>query len=140
MTGCPIRRSWGQGSFAPNPGLSQLITSFFASESQGIHRLHLTFSLMSYMPTHQDIATLMSEYTCYSLLLIVYLTSWFSICNRFVSVCQRSLLLPLNAERHAMLIQISKYDSGIEPKNSEEVFWFTLTFADATVEVNRTDL
>ena len=25
--------------FAPNPGFSQLITSFFASESQGIHRL-----------------------------------------------------------------------------------------------------
>ena len=46
MTGCPIRKSWGQGSFAPNPSLSQLITSFVASESQGIHRLHLTFSLM----------------------------------------------------------------------------------------------
>ena len=26
------------------------------------------------------------------------LTSWFSICNRFVSVCQRSSLSPLNAE------------------------------------------
>ena len=51
MTGCPIRKSWGQGSFAPNPSLSQLVTSFIASESQGIHRLHLTFSLNSYMPT-----------------------------------------------------------------------------------------
>ena len=62
MSGCPIRKSRGQGSFAPNPGLSQLVTSFFASESQGIHRLHLTFSLMPFI---------LKEYTCYSLLLIV---------------------------------------------------------------------
>ena len=34
--GCPIRKSRGQGSFAPYPGLSQLITSFIASVSQGI--------------------------------------------------------------------------------------------------------
>ena len=27
--------------FAPNPGFSQLVTSFFASESPGIHRLPL---------------------------------------------------------------------------------------------------
>ena len=58
------------------------------------------------------------------------------ICNRFVSVCQRSSLLPLNAERHAMLIQTISYDRITEPKNSKEVFCFTLTFADATVEVN----
>ena len=42
MTGCPIRRSAGQGSFAPNRGFSQLITSFVASESLGIH--HVPFS------------------------------------------------------------------------------------------------
>ena len=41
LPGCPIRKSRDQGSFAPSPGLSQLITSFFASESQGIHRLPL---------------------------------------------------------------------------------------------------
>ena len=40
------------------------------------------------------------------------------ICNRFVSVCQRSSLLPLNAERHAMLIQISKYDLSITNSQS----------------------
>ena len=39
--GCPIRKSRDQGLFAPTPGLSQLITSFIASESQGIHRLPL---------------------------------------------------------------------------------------------------
>ena len=42
--GCPIRKSAGQGLFAPNRGLSQLITSFIASVSQGIrHAPFLTF-------------------------------------------------------------------------------------------------
>ena len=44
MTGCPIRKSADQRSFAPPRGLSQLITSFVASESQGIrHAPFLTF-------------------------------------------------------------------------------------------------
>ena len=34
--GCPIRKSASLWVFAPRRGLSQLITSFFASESQGI--------------------------------------------------------------------------------------------------------
>ncbi len=34
--GCPIRKSANQRVFAPRRGFSQLITSFFASESQGI--------------------------------------------------------------------------------------------------------
>ena len=47
--GCPIRISAGQGSFAPNRGFSQLITSFFASVSQGIHLAPLsTLSHISY--------------------------------------------------------------------------------------------
>ena len=36
--GCPIRRFRGQRSFAPHPDFSQLITSFIASVSQGIHQ------------------------------------------------------------------------------------------------------
>ena len=40
--GCPIRKSADQWVFAPPRGLSQLITSFFASESQGI--LHVPLS------------------------------------------------------------------------------------------------
>ena len=40
--GCPIRKSAAQWVFAPPRGLSQLVTSFFASESQGI--LHVPFS------------------------------------------------------------------------------------------------
>jgi hypothetical protein len=42
--GCPIRTSADQRLFAPPRSFSQLITSFFASESQGIHpALLLTF-------------------------------------------------------------------------------------------------
>ena len=44
--GCPIRKSPDQRLFAPPRSLSQLITSFIASESQGIrHAPLLTFSL-----------------------------------------------------------------------------------------------
>ena len=38
LPGCPIRRSAGQGPFAPHRGLSQLITSFIACKSLGIRR------------------------------------------------------------------------------------------------------
>ena len=45
--GCPIRKSPDHGLFAPPRSLSQLITSFFASESQGIPRtLLVTFSIL----------------------------------------------------------------------------------------------
>ena len=42
-SGFPIRISRDQGLFAPTPGFSQLITSFVASESQGIHRLPFSY-------------------------------------------------------------------------------------------------
>ena len=46
LSGCPIRKSPDQRLFAPTRSLSQLITSFIASESQGIrHAPLLTFSL-----------------------------------------------------------------------------------------------
>ena len=41
IPGCPIRKSAGQRLFAPDRGLSQLITSFIASESQGIRHVPL---------------------------------------------------------------------------------------------------
>ena len=46
MTGCPIRKSADQRSSAPTRGLSQLITSFIASESQGIR--HVPF--LAFLP------------------------------------------------------------------------------------------
>ena len=47
LTGCPIRKSTGYKLFAPNRCLSQLITSFIASESQGIHHTPLFYLLFS---------------------------------------------------------------------------------------------
>ena len=41
LTGCPIRKSGYQNLFAVTPGLSQLVTSFFASRSLGIPRAPL---------------------------------------------------------------------------------------------------
>ena len=45
VSGCPIRKSADQRPFAPTRGLSQLVTSFFASQSQGIHRTPFCFLL-----------------------------------------------------------------------------------------------
>ena len=42
LTGCPIRKSADHRSFAPTRGLSQLITSFIASVSQGIRHAPLS--------------------------------------------------------------------------------------------------
>ena len=48
VPGCPIRKSADQRSFAPTRSLSQLITSFIASESQGIrHAPFFTFLIHS---------------------------------------------------------------------------------------------
>ncbi len=48
--GCPIRKSPDQRLFAPPRSLSQLITSFIASESQGIRHAPL-FTFLIHSPT-----------------------------------------------------------------------------------------
>ena len=58
--GCPIRKSPDQRLFAPPRSLSQLITSFIASESQGIrHAPLLTFFQTFYSHTGIDLAELL---------------------------------------------------------------------------------
>ena len=47
VPGCPIRKSADLGVFATPRGLSQLVTSFFASESLGIPRTLLLDFLVS---------------------------------------------------------------------------------------------
>ena len=59
VPGCPIRRSADRRSFAPPRGLSQLITSFIASESQGIR--HVPF--LAFLPFHVQALRLRTEYT-----------------------------------------------------------------------------
>ena len=60
MTGCPIRKSGYQNLFAVTPGLSQLVTSFFASRSLGIPRAPLV--TLSY--TIDDITFFMLALSC----------------------------------------------------------------------------
>ncbi len=48
QVGCPIRKSSDQRLFAPSRSLSQLITSFIASESLGILHAPLFTSFMYY--------------------------------------------------------------------------------------------
>ena len=49
IPGCPIRKSADQRSFAPTRSLSQLITSFIASESQGIRHAPLLTFFQTYL-------------------------------------------------------------------------------------------
>ena len=48
LTGCPIRKSMDLRVFAPPHGLSQLITSFVASESQGIPHTPFLFRIFPF--------------------------------------------------------------------------------------------
>ena len=62
--GCPIRKSPDQRLFAPPRSLSQLITSFIASESLGIHHTPLIIYFNS------TISLLGNHYLSYDFLII----------------------------------------------------------------------
>ena len=49
IPGCPIRKSADERLFAPTRSLSQLITSFIASESLGIHHTPLIIYFNLYL-------------------------------------------------------------------------------------------
>ena len=60
LPGCPIRKSADQRPFAPTRGLSQLVTSFIACKSLGIHRTPFP----AFSPWHGNrSADAMPEYT-----------------------------------------------------------------------------
>ena len=85
QAGCPIRKSPRQWLFAPRRGLSQLITSFIASMSQGIR--HAPFTTFAFRPKGRTLIlsalpsivhrTCRKEFPVITVLL--------------VSICQRSL-------------------------------------------------
>ena len=74
--GCPIRKSPDQRLFAPPRSLSQLITSFIASESQGIR--HAPFLLSLFIRPHLRVSGMI--YTFSSLLLKLLFAC--TICHR----------------------------------------------------------
>ena len=105
--GCPIRTSADHWAFAPPRGFSQLVTSFFASESQGIPhaplvdsvisltssaKLHLLFchlTFTSFSPQADGSARLESSIT---LVILSFLLCVFSLTSALMS--QRSCFQP----------------------------------------------
>src|SRR5690606_3900240 len=95
MPGCPIRKSTDQFICADPRGLSQLITSFIASESLGIHRVPLFTFFSAYpfasicgcfyyqSPPSLDIAIRKEQQRLYCCLLL----------NFFLPICQRTFRL-----------------------------------------------
>ena len=75
-TGCPIRTSADQRVFAPPRRFSQLVTSFFASESLGIPHAPLSFRLFLYKPNLSS--------TCFAFGLLVCETLCFYSFPRFI--------------------------------------------------------
>ena len=86
--GCPIRKSADQRVFAPPRGLSQLVTSFFASESQGIPHTPLS-SLFFRLDTR---SSAVFDYSCLILCSFITLVC-FSSCD--LAACLNSLPLSL---------------------------------------------
>ena len=97
ISGYPIRKSAHQRIFAPKRGLSQLITSFIASESQGIHRMPLlTFFIYHRFTSHISMSgtaavnILMSFIALLFALLVQYVNDRFN-CQLSIVNCQLNL-------------------------------------------------
>ena len=87
VPGCPIRRSADRRS----RGLSQLITSFIASESQGIRHAPLLTFLVTFTHTSQDACGM--TYMCgmtYTSCFLAFSGNWFILL--LVTSCHRALL------------------------------------------------
>ena len=96
--GCPIRKSTLHRIFAPKRGLSQLVTSFVASESQGI--LHVPFSpflflfygkspliILVFFAVSANIPSACEVLICLVDVLFVFLIDLLVIIWPFTSVC-----------------------------------------------------
>ena len=94
MTGCPIRKSLDQGLFAPTQSLSQLITSFIASESQGIrHAPLLTFFQTDFFMVGMGIVVLLRRYQLIQWRVCGLIYTFSSLLKfTFCTSCQRSFL------------------------------------------------
>ena len=98
MPGCPIRKSTDQFVCADPRSLSQLITSFFASESLGIHRLPLSvFAPKMLQVAHPHPGCILTYLICSTLFSRLFLSSMsmiaFSYLRR-ITPCLRLISLP----------------------------------------------
>ena len=102
MLGCSIRKSRDHRLFAPPPSLSQLITSFIASQSLGIHRsLLFAFFILLFARTWvRYVAISYFKYSIPFLLIINYsllirVRYCFTTFSLFLSIYQRSSLFTI---------------------------------------------
>ena len=113
--GCPIRKSADRVVCANPRSLSQLITSFFAPESLGIHRLpSLYFFARIYILLHISSPLLHVEYTVIEFLSEVALRLHFNALLSFLFILLAiPLLLPAYARRPqsdgALLFVVSSF-------------------------------
>src|SRR5690606_5464901 len=99
MPGCPIRKSTDRVAFADPRGLSQLITSFIASESLGIPRVPL-FTFFTLPPLLQSGRLLFGPiHKVWSLCCLLLLIS-------FLPICQRTLCSDVSIEMWDMRYKI----------------------------------
>ena len=90
--GCPIRRSADLRVFAPPRGFSQLITSFFASESQGILYVPLSpfffpFEIQAALIPKREILTALSVARLFCLRSIMSMCSFQYLRKRLALSC-----------------------------------------------------
>ena len=77
--GCPIRRLTYQRIFAPTRHFSQLITSFFASVSQGIHHAPLFTSSLHMIPDYYNNIITPTTYALILSVVISFLAIFYSL-------------------------------------------------------------
>ena len=88
--GCPIRKSASLWVFAPRRGLSQLITSFFASESQGI----LYVPLSPFFISFEILTSTACAASVLSVARVLFLSSSMSMCVALFRVVLGRVELP----------------------------------------------
>ena len=111
VTGCPIRKSADQRAFAPPRGLSQLVTSFLASESPGIPRTLLLDFLVSSFNCIYSSVSLQTFSTFDSVTAHFHGPQSRSLICLFSPICQRSL-----ESAGINLVRISTVENnGFEP-------------------------
>ena len=99
MPGCPIRKSTDQFVCADPRSLSQLITSFFASESLGIHRLPLSvFAPKMLQVAHPHPGCILTYLICSTLFSRLFLSSMSMIaCSYLRRIAPRLRLISLTS-------------------------------------------
>ena len=142
--GFPIRKSADQVIFADPRGLSQLITSFFASESQGIPRVpFLTFFYLcrlllgkvcllilvvfisSFVYRFIGLATSLPIYSCSSKAPTVLYTVVFSF-NLLLPICQRTFCFGSFVYQFICSL-VFYYQWTIQPVNLWTPAWWRIT-------------